>query len=133
MSVRLTTGEFLDRRLTVKRKEACRALGMGTTRLHELIVAKELESFTSGRSRLITAASIVAYVQRCQSARPSDGRNSPALAASVKDALFWLRRDHRRLLLPGPGIQDESGDLACRVPDESDPRVILVVDVEFVA
>ena len=53
--------------------------------------------------------------------------------ASVADKLFRLRRDHRGFLLPRPGIQDELGDLACRIPDESDPGVIFVVDGEFVA
>jgi len=49
------------------------------------------------------------------------------LGASVADTLFWPRRDHRRFLLPRPGIQDEPRDFACRIPDESDPGVIFVV------
>src|SRR6266853_6297283 len=54
-------------------------------------------------------------------------------AASVADTLFWPRRDRRRFLLPRPRIQDEPSDFACRIPDESDPGVIFVVDGEFVA
>jgi len=49
------------------------------------------------------------------------------LGASVADTLFWPRRDHRRFLLPRPGIQDEPRDFACRIPDKSDPGVIFVV------
>src|SRR5580704_13247783 len=51
----------------------------------------------------------------------------------VADTLFWPRRDNSRLLLPRPRIQDEPGDFACRIPDESDPGAIFVVYGEFIA
>ena len=51
----------------------------------------------------------------------------------VANTLFRRRRDHRRWLLPRPRIQDEPGNLAGRIPDESDPGVIFVVHGEFVS
>lgn len=45
-------------------KGACAALGVGTTKLYELLNANELEAFFIGRARRITTASIEAYVAR---------------------------------------------------------------------
>jgi len=58
--------EAADDRLAVKPKAACRMLDVGTTRLYELLNADppELESYSDGRSRKITTASIRAYVRR---------------------------------------------------------------------
>ena len=39
-------------------------IGCGTTKLYELINAGELETYTIGRARRITTASIEAYVAR---------------------------------------------------------------------
>jgi hypothetical protein len=50
--------------LVVKPKAAWRMLGCGNTRGYELIAAGELESFTDGRSRKITVASIKSYIER---------------------------------------------------------------------
>jgi hypothetical protein len=50
--------------LVVKPKVAWRMLGCGNTRGYELIAAGELESFTDGRSRKITVASIKRYIER---------------------------------------------------------------------
>jgi excisionase family DNA binding protein len=50
--------------LAVKPKTACRLGGWGMTRLYELLAAGELESYRDGRSRLITVASIKAYINR---------------------------------------------------------------------
>ena len=40
------------------------AIGCGTTKLYELLNAGELESYSIGRARRITTASIKAYVAR---------------------------------------------------------------------
>jgi hypothetical protein len=50
--------------LAVKPKRAAEMLDCGITRLYELINAKEIVSFTDGRSRKITVASIQAYIAR---------------------------------------------------------------------
>ena len=50
--------------LVVKRKDACRMLACGQTRLYELLAAGELQSFNDGRSRKITVASIHRYVAK---------------------------------------------------------------------
>lgn len=45
-------------------RSACAVLGVGTTKLYELLNANELEAFSIGRARRITTASIEAYVAR---------------------------------------------------------------------
>jgi excisionase family DNA binding protein len=50
--------------LAVKPRLACQMLSCGTTRLYELLGVGELEHYRDGRSRLITVASIEAYVAR---------------------------------------------------------------------
>jgi excisionase family DNA binding protein len=50
--------------IAVKPKTACRMLDVGLTRLYELLGERELESYTDGRSRKITTASIHDYVAR---------------------------------------------------------------------
>jgi len=50
--------------LVVGPREASRLLGVGNTRLYELIAAGELETYLDGRSRRITMASIRARVAR---------------------------------------------------------------------
>jgi excisionase family DNA binding protein len=59
-----STGLGDDQRLVVRPKIACHLLSVGTTRVYELLNAGELESFRDGSSRLITARSIRAYVER---------------------------------------------------------------------
>jgi excisionase family DNA binding protein len=54
----------LEGRLAVKPKLACKALSVGLTRIYELLKTGELESYSDGRSRKITTASIRAYVAR---------------------------------------------------------------------
>ena len=50
--------------LVVPPRQACRMLSIGLTRLYELLHEGQLESFRYGRSRRITTASILAYVER---------------------------------------------------------------------
>jgi excisionase family DNA binding protein len=50
--------------LAVAPKQACRLLGVGNTRLYQLIAAGELESYRDGRSRRITMSSIRARIAR---------------------------------------------------------------------
>jgi hypothetical protein len=50
--------------LLVKPKEARRMLACGQTRLYELMAAGELRSFSDGRSRKITVASIHHYIAK---------------------------------------------------------------------
>ncbi|HKX78229.1 MAG TPA: hypothetical protein VJM34_06910 [Novosphingobium sp.] len=45
-------------------KVAFDAIGVGVTKGYELLAAGELESFTIGRSRRITVASIEAFIAR---------------------------------------------------------------------
>ena len=48
--------------LTVPPKGACKLIGCGLNKVYKLIASGELESFTQGRKRLITTASIRAYI-----------------------------------------------------------------------
>jgi excisionase family DNA binding protein len=50
--------------LAVPPKTACVMLGVGQTRLYELIEAGELESYKEGKARRITTRSIYARVKR---------------------------------------------------------------------
>jgi excisionase family DNA binding protein len=50
--------------LSVSPRQACLLLGVGNTRLYQLIGAGELEAYHEGRSRRITMASIRARVAR---------------------------------------------------------------------
>jgi hypothetical protein len=50
--------------LVVSPSVAWRMLACGKTRGYELIAAGELQSFTDGRSRKITVASIKRYIER---------------------------------------------------------------------
>jgi hypothetical protein len=48
-------------------------LDCGTTRLYELLAARELESFKSGKSRKILVESIQKYINRQLAASQSGG------------------------------------------------------------
>ncbi len=48
--------------IAVAPKIACKLLSIGTTRLYELLGSGALESYSEGRMRRITVASIKAYV-----------------------------------------------------------------------
>jgi excisionase family DNA binding protein len=50
--------------LAVPAKKAAPAIGVGMTRLYELIKAGEIESYRDGKARKIVVASLKAYVQR---------------------------------------------------------------------
>lgn len=50
--------------IAIRPKEAFAAIGVGVTKGYELLAAGELDSFTVGRARRITTASIEAYVAR---------------------------------------------------------------------
>jgi len=50
--------------LAVAPKQACRLLGIGNTRLYQLIAANEVESYLDGRARRITMRSIHARIAR---------------------------------------------------------------------
>jgi hypothetical protein len=51
-------------RLVVSPHRACIMLGVGITRLYELIAARELDSYLDGRARRITVASIHRRIAR---------------------------------------------------------------------
>ena len=50
--------------IAVSTKGACSAIGIGATKLYELINTGELDTFKIGKSTRITTASIEAYVER---------------------------------------------------------------------
>jgi hypothetical protein len=50
--------------LVVRPRTAWKMLGCGNTRGYELLAAGELDSFSDGRSRKITVASIHRYIER---------------------------------------------------------------------
>lgn len=49
----------------VSPRRACNFLGVGVTRLYEMIGSRELESYREGKSRRITLRSIVARQNAC--------------------------------------------------------------------
>jgi excisionase family DNA binding protein len=59
-----STGRGDDEPLVVSPQRAQRLLDIGHSSLYELIAAKELESFKTGKSRKITMRSIRAYIER---------------------------------------------------------------------
>jgi excisionase family DNA binding protein len=50
--------------IAVRPAGAARMLGLGLSKLYELLRAGELKAYTVGRSRFITVASVRAYVDR---------------------------------------------------------------------
>lgn len=60
--------------LAVSPRQACLLLGVGNTRLYQLIGAGELVSYNEGRARRITTASIRERVARLASASDSGER-----------------------------------------------------------
>jgi hypothetical protein len=61
------------------------ATGVGVTTLYGLDRAKEIETYTNGKSRMIIVASFLAYVERCQRRREnaSAGRSENASRAQA--------------------------------------------------
>jgi hypothetical protein len=62
-----------DEPLVVSPRRARCMLDCGTTRLYELLAARELESFKSGKSRKILVESIQKYINRQLAASQSGG------------------------------------------------------------
>ncbi|MGH3633961.1 MAG: helix-turn-helix domain-containing protein [Mycobacterium sp.] len=60
--------ENADTRLLVSHDEAMHMIGIGRTKLYELIDAREIEPVKIGRRALITTKSITAYVDRLSQA-----------------------------------------------------------------
>jgi excisionase family DNA binding protein len=64
--------------LAVSPRQACILLGIGNTRLYQLIGNRELESYLEGRARRITLASIRGRVANLSAgARAPHGRGRP--------------------------------------------------------
>jgi hypothetical protein len=68
-----STGLGKDEPLVVSPRRARCMLDCGTTRLYELLAARELESFKSGKSRKILVESIQKYINRQLAASQSGG------------------------------------------------------------
>src|SRR5262249_61480564 len=77
--------------LAVSPHQACRLLGIGNTRLYQLLAAGELETYREGRARQITTRSIYRRVERliaengttggdAEPAPPPGGRPAPGAA-----------------------------------------------------
>lgn len=49
--------------LSVSVIDACRLLGIGRTKLYELISSQEIQSFSIGRRRLVKVASLQALIE----------------------------------------------------------------------
>jgi excisionase family DNA binding protein len=62
--------------LAVRPREAAQMLGVGLTKLYELLDAGDLESFHIGRARRITTASLRRYIERQITA--TNGASSPS-------------------------------------------------------
>jgi len=55
--------DLFNGRLTLKADEAAEVLGIGRTKLYQLIYAGELPSFTVGRRRLISTSALREWVE----------------------------------------------------------------------
>jgi excisionase family DNA binding protein len=64
-----------DTPLAVRPRQAAQMLGVGQTKLYELLNAGDLDSFHIGRSRRVTMASISRYIDRQLTA--ANGTSSP--------------------------------------------------------
>jgi excisionase family DNA binding protein len=71
-----TAGEHLEP-LAVSPRQACLLLGVGNTRLYQLIGAGELVTYKDGRSRRVTMQSIRARVARLAAAAGATGAAPP--------------------------------------------------------
>ena len=69
---RAGTTARLPEPLAVSPRHACLLLGIGTTRLYQLIGNGELESYLEGTARRILTASIHSYVARKVAASKTD-------------------------------------------------------------
>jgi excisionase family DNA binding protein len=73
---RVTGSDALEP-LAVSPRQACLLLGVGNTRLYELIGAGELEAYHEGRARRITVRSIRERVARLAAAAPQAATGRP--------------------------------------------------------
>ena len=69
--------------LAVSPKRACLLLGVGVTRLYQLIANGELESYLDGRARRITMESVHRRVARLLAAAGGAGAATPAAPPGV--------------------------------------------------
>jgi excisionase family DNA binding protein len=70
----------------VPAKKAAPAIGVGMTRLYQLINAGEIESYRDGKARKIVVASLKAYVERqvvAEAAKPRVGWTARATSARM--------------------------------------------------
>jgi excisionase family DNA binding protein len=82
---RATGAEALEP-LAVSPRQACLLLSIGTTRLYELIEARELEAYYEGRARRITMRSIRERVTRLAAKAESPATIDRPLGAPSKNA-----------------------------------------------
>jgi excisionase family DNA binding protein len=72
--------ELIERYGAVSPRRACTLLGVGNTRLYELMNSGELESYREGKSRRITLRSILARRNRLMA--EADRRRAEAAAGA---------------------------------------------------
>ena len=82
---RATGAEALEP-LAVSPRQACLLLGIGNTRLYELIEAHELEAYHEGRARRITMRSIRERVARLAAKAESQATKDRPLGPPPKNA-----------------------------------------------
>jgi excisionase family DNA binding protein len=63
--------------LAVSPREACRLLGIGSTRLYQLIGQGELQTYLDGRARRVVVASAHQYVERRLASAGATGAPTP--------------------------------------------------------
>ncbi|MBP8299413.1 MAG: helix-turn-helix domain-containing protein [Planctomycetes bacterium] len=71
-SVRRATGASVPSPLAYSLSDAARTIGIGSTKLNELIRSGDLATFTVGRRRLVRAEDLVAFI--CQRRRAASRR-----------------------------------------------------------
>ena len=82
---RAGTTARLPEPLAVSPRHACLLLGIGTTRLYQLIGNGELESYRDGRARRITMQSIRRRVERLLAAASPRRRGRPPKTSPARE------------------------------------------------
>jgi hypothetical protein len=84
----------ITNKITMRLRPFCEATGLGPSKIYELIAAKEIESFTAGKARLIVVQSYFDYIKRQQqiapplpSPNPRAGSRDPTVAATRQTEL----------------------------------------------
>ncbi len=76
----------LDETFAVPVKKAAPSIGVGMTRLYELIKSGEIDSYRDGKARKVVVASLKAYVERqiaAEAIKPRVSENAVSITSPI--------------------------------------------------